>query len=198
VPLDTVGPPETFRSCVDFFPMSGQAIDLACGRGRASVWLAARGLEVRAWDVSPVAVDLARDLARRAGLAHRCRFDVFDLDRGVPAGPEVDLVLCHLFWDPRLRDDIVGRMAPGGLLAIAVLSEVGVGPGRFRARPGELLGAFAGLEVLAEGEQAGRAWLLARSAASPAPGPVRRSSRSPRRPPGPGPGQREAVRDAPS
>jgi hypothetical protein len=57
---------------------------------------------------------------------------------------------------------MVERLAPGGLLAISVLSEVGAGPGTYRAPPGELIGAFAGLDLIDEGEGDGIAWLMAR------------------------------------
>jgi hypothetical protein len=113
-------------------------------------------------DVSPVAIGLAQDLVRRAGLAHGCRFEVADLDEGIPPGPPVDLVLCHMFREPRLDHAIVERLLPGGLLAIAALSEVDVGPGRYRAPSGELLEAFGKLDVIESGEQNGEAWLLGR------------------------------------
>jgi hypothetical protein len=55
------------------------------------------------------------------------------------------------------------RLRPGGLLAVAVLSEVGEGPGAFRAQPGELHDAFSDdLDGLSEGERDGMAWILAR------------------------------------
>ena len=44
-------------------------------------------------------------------------------------------ILCHKFRDRRLDQAIIERLAPGGLLAIAVLSEVGAAPGPFRAKP---------------------------------------------------------------
>jgi len=86
---------------------------------------------------------------------------VTDFDDGLPAGPPVDVVLCHKFRDPRLYRPIIERLAPGGLLAIAVLSEVGAAPGRFRAVPGELAAAFVELDKVAAGQGEGCAWLLA-------------------------------------
>jgi hypothetical protein len=61
-----------------------------------------------------------------------------------------------------LGQAIVDRLKPGGLLATAVLSEVGAEPGRFRARPGELREAFGSMEILVEGEGKGMAWLIGR------------------------------------
>lgn len=163
VPTAEPGPPAAFAAHAKVFPTSGAALDLACGTGSGSVWLARRGLQVRGLDVSAVAIGRARESAERWAVADRCDFEVADFDHGLPAGPPVAVVLCHLFFDRRLTRAIIARLAPGGLLAIAALSEVGATPGRYRARPGELAGAFAALEPIAAGEGGGRAWLLARA-----------------------------------
>ncbi len=154
-------PPPVFAPFEHMFPTEGLALEIACGRGRAAVWLAARGMEVYGVDVSPVAIDLARRLAGDSDVVDRCRFEVFDLDGGLPLGPQVDLLLCHLFRDRRLDQAMMDRLLPGGLLAVAVLSEVDAGPGPFRAPPGELRDVFGELDVLVEGE-AGTAWLIGR------------------------------------
>jgi hypothetical protein len=57
---------------------------------------------------------------------------------------------------------MIDRLAPGGILAVANLSEVGSGVGPYRSRPGELRESFARLEALAEGEGDGVAWFLGR------------------------------------
>lgn len=153
-------PPPAFAHVEHLFPRSGLALELACGRGRGAVWLAKRGMDYRGVDISPVAVGLARELTERSGVARRCSFEVFDLDEGLPPGPPVDLILCYLFRDRRLDRALVDRLVPGGMLAVAVLSEVGHGPGEFRALPGELRAAFGHLDVLDEGEKQGVAWIL--------------------------------------
>lgn len=160
--VSAVEPPAFVARHADLFPAAGRALDLACGQGLGALWLARRGLDVSGYDVSAVAIGQARAAARIAGVGDRCRFDVFDLDVGLPPGPPVDVVLCHRFRDRRLDEAIIGRLVPGGLLAIAALSEVGAAPGPFRAAPGELTAAFAELERIADGEGDGQAWLLAR------------------------------------
>jgi SAM-dependent methyltransferase len=162
-PHGAPGPPTVLAAYEHLFPTSGHAIDLACGRGTAAVWLAARGLTVHGVDVSPVAVRFARDLAERHGVDDRCRFEVGDLDVGLPAGPPADVIVCHLFRDARLDTAVIERLAPGGLLAMAVLSEVDHGPGPFRVARGALRAAFSVLTTMAEGEADGRAWLLAKA-----------------------------------
>jgi hypothetical protein len=99
------------------------------------------------------------------GVAGRCRFETVDLDHGLPPGPPADLVVCHLFDAPELDGALVERLVPDGLLAVAVLSEVGGQPGRFRVRSGALVDRFdglGGLTVLDHREAAGVARLLAR------------------------------------
>jgi SAM-dependent methyltransferase len=158
----------------DVFPSAGVALDVACGRGGVAVWLAQRGLAVDALDVSPVALAAAARLAAAAGVADRCRWLLHDLDDGLPdgcAGP-YDVVVCQLFRDPALYPALADALAPGGLLAVTVLSQVGAAAGPFRAAPGELTSAFRGLSVLASRESDGEAALLAR--ARPAPRGSRR------------------------
>ncbi len=158
-----LSPPPLFAEIEHLFPTSGMALDVACGRGRGAVWLAQRGLDVFGFDVSPVAIGLAEQHAEDVGVTERCLFVAHDLDAGLPPGGQVDLVLCYLFRDASLDEAMVERLKPGGTLAIACLSEVGHGPGSFRARPGELTDAFGTLDVLEAGEADGSAWLLART-----------------------------------
>jgi SAM-dependent methyltransferase len=157
-----VRPPRRFAEHAELLPTAGAALEVACGNGTSSVWLAARGLEVTGLDVSDVAIGRAIALAEQVGVADRCRFLTVDLDEGLPDGPPVDLVLCHMFRDRTLYPAMLDRLAPGGLLAVSVLSELDAGPDRYRARPGELTDAFATLEPIAVGERDGYAWFLGR------------------------------------
>ncbi|MEZ5377984.1 MAG: methyltransferase domain-containing protein [Acidimicrobiales bacterium] len=172
-------------------PTGGRALDVACGSGSVSVWLAQRGFEVLGVDVSPVALAAARDLASAHGVdgtagktdgtlaridgtatrkaAGSARFEAIDLDDGLPRGDgelgRWDLVVCQRFRDPAHYADLAAAVAPGGLLVITVLSTVGhVGdPGPFRAVPGELVGAFGGvLDILWSSEADGESHLVAR------------------------------------
>lgn len=160
-PPPSPGLPEVFAPYEQLFPTAGVGLDLACGQGAASVWLALRGLDVLGVDVSPVAIDRARKLAADNEIGWRCRFEVVDLDDGLPAGPPADVIVCNKFRDRRLDAAIVNRLAPGGLLAISALSEVGAQPGPFRVAAGELPAAFAAVKQLSAGEGGGEAWLLA-------------------------------------
>lgn len=159
---DALGPAAVFTAFRHEFPTAGHAVDVACGQGTAAVWLARRGLQVRGFDVSPIAIEQARALAAGSGVGDRCRFEVVDLDGGLPDGPPADVIYCARFRDRRLDAPMLERLTPGGLLAVTALSQVGSVAGRFHTAPGELREAFAGLEVIAAGEGQGLAWLLAR------------------------------------
>ncbi|KRE30106.1 SAM-dependent methyltransferase [Mycobacterium sp. Soil538] len=158
---DDVCLPTVFRPFAHLFPTTGTAMEVACGRGTAAVWLARRGVTVRGYDISPVAIAEARALAQRCGCAGAL-FAVADLDGGLPPGDPVDVLLCTNFRDRRLDEPMQHRVREGGLLAVSALSEVGAAPSRYRAAPGELQRAFGALDVVACGEADGRAWLLAR------------------------------------
>ena len=152
-------PPDALRGRPDLLPSGGRALDMACGRGAVAVWLALRGFDVDAVDVSPVAVAAGAASAEAHGV--RVRWHAADLDDGLPAGIW-DVLVCQRFRDPALYPAMAAALAPGGVLVLTVLSDVGDEGGRFRAVPGELLSAFAGLEVLHHDERDGEATLLAR------------------------------------
>ena len=156
--VDAVHLPAEFEPYTDHFPTAGSALDIACGRGAAALWLGRRGLQVWGYDISPVAIGQATELARMHGLADRCHFSVTDLDAGLPPGASSEVVICNKFRDRNLDEAVVERLAPGGVLAISALSAGPDGSARFGVRPGELRRAFAGLEVIAAGDT----WLLAR------------------------------------
>jgi 2-polyprenyl-3-methyl-5-hydroxy-6-metoxy-1,4-benzoquinol methylase len=166
-------PPDALRGQEELLPAGGRALDVACGRGTVAVWLAARGFAVDAVDVSPIALAAGEALAARAGVGERVRWWLHDLDDGLPAVGPYEVVVCQRFRDPARYPALVGRLAPGGLLVVTVLSEVDEGPGPFRASAGELRGAFGSLQVLRHTERDGEASLVARLSA-PGPSAARR------------------------
>jgi 2-polyprenyl-3-methyl-5-hydroxy-6-metoxy-1,4-benzoquinol methylase len=165
-------PPDALRGRTELLPPGGRALDVACGRGTVAVWLAARGLAVDAVDVSPVALDAGRELAAREGVT--VRWLLHDLDAGLPGAGPYDVVVCQRFRDPARYPELAARLAPGGLLVVTVLSEVGEGPGPFRAPAGELCAAFGALEVLHHVERDGEASIVVRAVTGPASTSARR------------------------
>lgn len=156
-------PPDGLRGRPDLLPVTGRALDVACGRGQVAVWLALRGLSVDGVDVSPVALATGAALAAAHGVT--VGWQEADLESWAPAG-RYDVVVCQRYRDPALYPALAAALRPGGLLVVTVLSTVGDSGGRFRAAPGELPAAFAGLEVLDHEERDGEATLVARASGS--------------------------------
>ncbi len=121
-------------------PNSGHGVDIACGTGPVTLWLADRGLDVTALDVSGVAIDRVRSAAIDHDCTDQVDARVVDLDDGLPDDLEgLDVIVCQRFRDPRLVPVIVERLRPGGVAIVTVLSSVGaVEPGPFHAAAGEL------------------------------------------------------------
>jgi 2-polyprenyl-3-methyl-5-hydroxy-6-metoxy-1,4-benzoquinol methylase len=94
-------------------------LELGCGDGVNAVFMASRGCEVTAVDVSPTALEMARSKQREAGVeVEWVEGDVFDLD---PAREPHDLVfdrglLHHLpvFRFEDYKELVAGRLVPGG------------------------------------------------------------------------------------
>lgn len=100
---------------------AGRALDLGCGEGGDALWLAERGWQVTAVDISRTALDRGKAEARRRGLDVDWRQQ--DLAEGLPAGP-YDLVSAQFLQSPVdfPRMDVLRRaadeVAPGGVLLV--------------------------------------------------------------------------------
>jgi SAM-dependent methyltransferase len=102
----------------------GRALDLGCGEGGDSIWLAEHGWQVTGVDIATTAVARARDLARRRGVADgQIVWVVADLASWRP--PEAyDLVSACFLQSPLdfPRTDVLRRAAgavtPGGHLLV--------------------------------------------------------------------------------
>jgi len=148
-------------------PESGRCLDIASGTGAVTLWLAQRGLNVTALDVSDVAIERLEAAASASGLSGRIDARTVDLDQGLPADlDDLDLVVCQRFREPALYRPIVDRLRIGGLAAVTVLSGVGADdPGPFHATADELSIAFGSddrCEILHQFEGGGIAHLVIR------------------------------------
>jgi SAM-dependent methyltransferase len=132
-------------------------LDLACGSGRAAVWLAEKGYRVTGIDWQAEALALGGRLAANRKVA--CRFLAADLrdPEALPPGPWA-LVLNFRYRQTDLLEKIPGLLQPGGVALVRTFrSAPGYGghpAPRYRLGPGELLNYFpAGkCEILAHEE----------------------------------------------
>jgi len=131
---------------------SGDALDIACGEGRNSVYLAQRGFRVHALDISSKAIDLVKSRASDLGVA--IHTEISDLDEYTIRACSYDLITTSFYVnrDPQLILAVKKAVKPGGFIVQeqhcdSNLGVTGPSEGRFRLRPGELINLFSDLDV---------------------------------------------------
>ena len=127
-----------------------RALDVACGRGRHSFYLAELGFAVDAWDISEVAVAELSETAGQRGLAIHAKAVDLTLDRP-PAG-QYDVVVVTRYLDRELFPALEQSLKPGGLLLYETFvadpnRKSSMNP-HFLLEPGELPTLVPNLNVL--------------------------------------------------
>lgn len=131
-------------------PTTGRALDLACGLGANAQFLAERGLETWAWDISSVAITRLKDTMTQVG------FTVHAEVRDVTTQPfpvkNFDVIVVSHFLERSLKDIIKAALRPGGLLFYQTFSKLRIDHGGprnpdFLLDDNELLRLFTGLKV---------------------------------------------------
>jgi 2-polyprenyl-3-methyl-5-hydroxy-6-metoxy-1,4-benzoquinol methylase len=115
-------PNEYLASHTGLLSPGQRALVVADGEGRNSVWCAQRGLKVDAFDLSPVAVEKARKLAREFGVhVNYAVANIANLD-WPEAIYDVVVVIFIQFAPPSLRERIftncIRTLKPGGILIL--------------------------------------------------------------------------------
>jgi SAM-dependent methyltransferase len=101
----------------------GTVLEAGCGTGAEAIWLAAAGWEVTAVDISPTAIERAREAARRQapGVAARITWQVADLTTWVPPQAYALVVSQYVHPDVSLGEFVrrlAAAVAPGGTLLV--------------------------------------------------------------------------------
>ncbi|GAA2208842.1 NAD(P)/FAD-dependent oxidoreductase [Nonomuraea monospora] len=102
----------------------GRALDLGSGEGGDAIWLAAKGWQVTAVDISGVALRRAARHAEEAGVGERVDWQRHDLGASFPEGVYDLVSACYLHSAGDMpREKILRRaaaaVAPGGVLLVA-------------------------------------------------------------------------------
>lgn len=137
------------RENMHLLPPRGRALDIACGLGGNALALARQGLEVEAWDLSPVAVEHLQHEAAGLPLTANVR----DVLATHPPSATYDVITVAHFLERSLMPAIAAALRPRGLLFYQTFTQSRVdtrGPSdiRFRLRRNELLHLFPTLNVV--------------------------------------------------
>jgi len=141
---------DVLQQYLHLLPSTGDALDLACGRGANAIKLAQAGFRVSAWDLSPVAIAQLKQVATERQL--NLQAEVRDL-LTTPIPPDAfDVILVSHFLERSLAPSIIHALRPGGLLFYQTYTQTavsGAGPSnpRFRLDDNELLTLFRSLKI---------------------------------------------------
>lgn len=142
----------------------GRVLDLGCGNGRNSLYLAANGFDVTAWDKNPVSIASLQRVAEAEGL-NNLQSDVRDLNSLTFDG-EYDFILSTvvmMFLEPSTIAGLIDNMQrctkSGGYNLIVAAMDTDDFPCNvgfpFAFREGELSGYYAGWEIVKYNEEPG-------------------------------------------
>jgi SAM-dependent methyltransferase len=131
----------------------GKALDVAAGEGRNAVFLAQRGFDVEAVDISKEGLSKARNLARVKGV--KIKTVLADLDHYPIEKEGYDLITDFYFLDRRLIPRIKKGLKKGGRVVFEtyltehsnICSEGPRNP-KYLLKPNELLTLFKGFRIL--------------------------------------------------
>ena len=113
---DGIGEPHILLEHYCHLFSGGDALDLACGRGQNSLLLAGLGYQVLAVDISPVALNSARQAAQLCGLNEKIQFKQVDLDEWAIPADSFDLIVIFRFLNRSLFPAIKNALRDGGWL----------------------------------------------------------------------------------
>lgn len=144
-------PAEVLLSNSHLLPSQGSALDLACGLGGNAMHLAARGLDVVAWDLSPVAIQRLHQLAQENNLPN-LQAEVRDVECQPPSVDQFEVIVVSYFLERSLVASLINALKPGGLIYYQTfirdaVSTEGPKNSNFRLADQELLSLFNKLKI---------------------------------------------------
>ena len=95
-------------------PLSGYALDLACGYGSNAICLAKNGLRVSAWDISKSAVKKLSVLSKQRNLIIDC--EIRDVIEQPPEPNTFDVIVVSKFLERDLIENLKRAVTANGLL----------------------------------------------------------------------------------
>jgi len=142
------------RWLVDVLPLlpKGTVLDVACGQGRNTLFLADHGFSVTAVDISEAGLQQLAAAARLRKLTvETWQTDLEDAPN-LPAGP-FDVLIDFFYLHRPILPTLLELVRPGGIVVLRTFSSAGPFDGgldnpAFVLQPGELLKIFAGWDIL--------------------------------------------------
>jgi len=133
-------------------PRAGHALDVACGLGGNSLFLAQQGLHVVAWDNAEQALAQLNRFAEQAGLTDKITPEHRDVLKQPPGPAQFDVIVVSHFLERSLMQTLADALTPGGLIFYQTFcadKPPGIGPQNpdYLLTENELLQCFDGLII---------------------------------------------------
>jgi SAM-dependent methyltransferase len=134
-------------------PNSGKALDLASGLGGNAIFLAQRGIETCAWDISTFAVEKLNTFA--SANSYPLVATVHDVESAPPVEKSFNIIVVSYFLYREILPALSTALKPNGLLFYQTYTTErpaeSSGPSNldFLLRPNELLETFSEMRILA-------------------------------------------------
>jgi 2-polyprenyl-3-methyl-5-hydroxy-6-metoxy-1,4-benzoquinol methylase len=131
-------------------PTTGHALDLACGLGGNSFFLARHGLQVDAWDVSSVAIE---SIKKNSTEQNNINASVVDLSTTQFPADNYDVITVSRFLDRQITPKLISALKPNGLIFYQTFTldkafQEGPSNPKFLLEKGELLSLFSALSPI--------------------------------------------------
>jgi len=129
------------------------ALDLACGVGRNSLYLAENSWRVDAIDLSQVALDILEQRAKSKGLLEYIKTYAMDLDNFIPPNRSYDLIIKTNYLNRPLIKELKGSLKRGGMFIVESYMKHPDNEKRYSnedylLKSGELLSIFSDYQIL--------------------------------------------------
>ncbi len=141
------------RTLLEFYHLAKgkKALDIACGTGENAIFLAKKGFDVIAFDVSDIAIKIARKKAKYEKV--KVKFKVCDALKFSFGEESYDLILNFFFLERKIFLKIIKALKKEGILIFETYNEehTNIKPNfnqKYLLKKGELLKAFYNLEIL--------------------------------------------------
>jgi len=128
-------------------PVSGNALDLACGRGGDAFHLAKAGLSVTAWDSSQTAIDWIIEHQARYAAQLNLTAQVRNVVDEPPEALSFDVIVVSRFLHRPMSTAISNALRPNGVLIYQTFT-AGLSNPDYLLKSGELPLLFSSLEKL--------------------------------------------------
>lgn len=152
--IDGATPADVLLQNPHLLPENGQALDYACGLAGNGFYLASKGFNVTAWDLSETAIEKINKKASHQNI--KLHGEVKDLENTALSNKDLeqfDIIVVSYFLHRQSLRDLYHYLKKDGLLFYQTFSAKqlnGTGPSReaFRLHRGELLKVYSDMQLL--------------------------------------------------